>query len=248
MNPPVLAARGLTVRYGRVTAIEDVDVALAAGELVALVGRNGAGKSTLLRALAGLTPHEGTVTRQATACHHRRTELRGASEVRVAFVPQRATPRWDLPISVRQAVATGRLSPRRWWRRPAAADRRAIEAALLRMDLHSLADRPVGELSGGQAQRLLLARALAQEPDVLLLDEPCDGLDAASVSALLAALTELATGGIAVCCALHELHLARGLFDRAVVIDRAVLADGPAGQVLPVGAPLPVAAGRGAPT
>jgi ABC-type Mn2+/Zn2+ transport system ATPase subunit len=228
VNAPILEARGVTVRYGRRTAIESVDFALAAGDLVALVGRNGAGKSTLLRALAGLTGHDGTVVRTAPACHH-------PGEVRVAFVPQRAAPRWDLPISVRQAVTTGRLNPRRWWRRPDADDRCAVDTALTRLDLHALADRPVSALSGGQAQRLLLARALAQDPDVLLLDEPCDGLDTASVTALIAALTRLAGDGIAVCCALHEIPLARTAFHRAVAIDRVVLADGAAGQVLSAG-------------
>jgi ABC-type Mn2+/Zn2+ transport system ATPase subunit len=226
VSAPVLQAHGVTVRYGRFVAVEAVDVALASGDLVALVGRNGAGKSSLLRAMAGLTGYQGTVLRHADACHHRR------GEVRVAYVPQRAAPRWDLPISVRQAATTGRLDPRRWWRRPDSADRLVVQAALARLDLTALADRPVATLSGGQAQRLLLARALAQEPDVLLLDEPCDGLDAASVARLLAALRQLADDGIAVCCALHELHLARDTFDRAVVIDRVVLADGPAAQVL----------------
>jgi ABC-type Mn2+/Zn2+ transport system ATPase subunit len=226
VNPPILQARAVTVRYGRHTAVENVDLTLAAGDLVALVGRNGAGKSTLLRAVAGVTGYEGTVVRTAPACHHHR------GEVRVAFVPQRAAPRWDLPISVRQAVSTGRLDPRRWWRRPDAEDRRAVDAGLGRLDLHTLADRPVAALSGGQAQRLLLARALAQDPDVLLLDEPCDGLDTAAVTALIAAVTRLARDGIAVCCALHDLHLARTAFQRAVAIDRVVLADGPAGQVL----------------
>jgi manganese transport system ATP-binding protein len=147
VKPPVLEARGVTVRYGRLTAVENVDLVLAAGDLVALVGRNGAGKSTLLRALAGLTDHDGAVIRHASACHHQR------GVVRVAFVPQRATPRWDLPISVRQAVTTGRLDARRWWRRPDAADRHAVDAALARLDLYPLADRPVAALSGGQADR-----------------------------------------------------------------------------------------------
>ena len=232
MKPLLLATHGLTVRYGDVTAIEDVDLTLAAGESVALVGRNGVGKSTLLRALAGLVPHEGTVVWQPP--QHR--PLAGGqpqtSAVRVAFVPQRATPRWDLPISVRQAVETSRLSARRWWRRPDTADRDVIETAIAVMGLGALAQRPVGALSGGQAQRVLLARALAQEPDVLLLDEPFDGLDADSLDAVLAALIALAAADTAVCCALHDLPLARRVFERAVLLDGRVLADGPTDQIL----------------
>ncbi|GAA3513286.1 metal ABC transporter ATP-binding protein [Actinocatenispora rupis] len=216
----------MSVRYGPITALANVDFAVAAGELVALVGRNGAGKSSLLRALAGLVAYRGTVEHHPAACP------RDRGRVRVAYVAQRATPRWDLPVSVRQVVGTGRLDPRRWWRRPGAGDRQAVDAALRRVGVWSLADRPVQALSGGQAQRVLLARALAQEPDVLLLDEPCEGLDAASTGALVDALTALAADGVAVCCALHEIDLARGAFRRAVAVDRTVLADGPAGEVL----------------
>ncbi|MCW6004445.1 metal ABC transporter ATP-binding protein [Micromonospora sp. CPCC 205371] len=229
MSSAILRCQRLTVRYGPTVAVEAVDLALTAGEMVALVGRNGAGKSTLLRALAGLTGHEGTVVRDPRACQHPR------GEVRVAYVPQRATPRWDMPISVRRAVTAGRLPPGRRWRRAARTDGRVGGGALARLDLTELAARPVGALSGGQAQRLLLARALAQEPDVLLLDEPCDGLDVASVAALVGTLRQLADAGMAVCCAMHELRLARGACNRVIAIDRSVLADGPADQVLSPG-------------
>jgi ABC-type Mn2+/Zn2+ transport system ATPase subunit len=235
VKPLLLATHGLAVRYGDITAVEDVDLTLAAGESVALVGRNGVGKSTLLRALAGLVPHDGTIVRRPPERIPQARSESQPSEVRIAFVPQRAMPRWDLPISVWQAVATSRISRLRWWRRPDATDRDAIETAIARLGLGALAQRPVGALSGGQAQRVLLARALAQEPDLLLLDEPFDGLDADSLDAVLAALTDLAAADTAVCCALHDLPLARRVFGRAVLLDGRVLADGPADEILATG-------------
>ena len=122
---PIIRTRGLTVRYGGLVALESVDVSFAPGELVAVVGRNGARKSSLLRALAGVAAHNGDVVRDAA---------------RVAYVAQRSTARWDLPLSVRQVVATARLRPGRWWRRGTARDRGVVDEALERFDLGDLRD------------------------------------------------------------------------------------------------------------
>lgn len=223
----LISTREVCVTYGRVCAVERVDLDLMSGQLVALIGRNGAGKSSLLRALAGLSAHStGEVT------WHQPAARDGSTPLRVAYIPQRAAPRWDLPISVGQAVAAARISPRRWWRRLTEADARAVSAALAALDLLDLREQSVGTLSGGQAQRLLLARALAQDPDVLLLDEPFEGLDAATVGILVEALRLAGQRGVAVCAAMHQLHLARDHFDRVVAVDRTLLVDGPPSTVL----------------
>ena len=222
-----LEARGLTVHYGRRCAVSAVDLTLVAGEAVALVGLNGAGKSTLLRALADLQPAQGTVHVEAPHCHHR---PRGAP---VAYVPQRSTARWDLPMSVLDVVLTGRHQFRRRGRRYAASDTAAALAALDRLGAADLQRRPVAELSGGQAQRVLLARALTQEPDVLLLDEPLAGLDATACGALVDTVLELTAAGLSVLCALHELHVARAAFPRTIALAHGrVVGDGPSADVL----------------
>jgi len=211
-----LVTRGLSVHYGVHVALRNVDLAVGRGELLALVGRNGAGKSSLLSALAGVCPCHGTVDWSAAP---------------VAYVAQRATPRWEMPLEVRQVVATGCLRGRRWWQRPTPADQRRVAAALERLDLSGLARRPVRTLSGGQAQRVLLARALAQRPRVLLLDEPYGGLDEVSVDVLNTALTDLAATGVAVIAAVHELGVVRRTFQRVVALDGRVVADGSPAEV-----------------
>lgn len=221
MTPPdgvpgdayVLATRGLAVHYGQKIALHDVALNVMAGEMVALVGRNGAGKSSLLSALAGACRHHGDLD----------WRLR---DDEIAYVPQRAHPRWDMPLSVRQVVGSGRLRGRRWWRRPDALDRTAIVDALDRMGLTDLAAHPVQRLSGGQAQRVLLARALAQQPKALLLDEPYDGLDKTNVTGLNSQLTELSAEGVAVIAAVHELAVVRDTYPRVVALDGRVIADG----------------------
>lgn len=224
---PLIETRALTVTYGERQALKPTDLTVAAGESLAVVGHNGSGKSSLLRALAGLEPSAGgDVLLHAQACHHRRTR------VEIAYVPQRSQARWDLPFTVGDVVAAGR--PHRWWwQRPSRGDRDAVAASLAAVGLSNLAKRPVTELSGGQAQRVLLARALVQQPDIMILDEPLTGLDlttADTVMELLGAFTR--TGGTLM-CALHEIDVARTAFTKTVaLVQGTVVADGVTADVL----------------
>jgi len=214
------------VRYGHRAALHPTDLDIAVGQSVAIVGHNGSGKSSLLRALCGLEPAaRGEVILHAQACHHRR------SDVEIAYVPQRSDARWDLSFAVGDVVAAGRRRP--WWRRPGRADRAAVADALASVGLGDLAARPVTELSGGQAQRVLLARALIQRPDVMIMDEPFTGLDPSTVDTVVDLLTRLVDDGTSVCCALHELDIARAAFSRTVALaDGTVVADGDTETVL----------------
>ncbi|GAA3327559.1 metal ABC transporter ATP-binding protein [Paeniglutamicibacter sulfureus] len=225
MSTPILAARGLVVAYSGRTAVDRVDLNVRHAELVALVGPNGAGKSSLLAALAGLGPHTGSVLRCGCT---------GAQPTPgIAYVPQSPDLRTAFPLSAAQVVATGSLDARRWWRRPDAAQRAAAADAMERLDVADLAHRPFADLSGGQARRVLLARALAQGPKLLLLDEPHAGLDVEAATTLNTALAALAQAGTAVLASVHDLDLVRGAFTRTIVLDRRILADGPTSELLP---------------
>lgn len=223
---PVIETHALSVTYGKRRALHPTDIAFAAGDSVAIVGRNGSGKSSFLRALCGLEPAaRGDVTVHAAGCHHRKTD------VEIAYIPQRSGARWDLPFAVGDVVAAG--ARRAWWRRSSRADRHAVGEALTAVGLDDFATRPVTELSGGQAQRVLLARALMQQPDVLVMDEPFAGLDPITVDAVVQLVECLVGEGKSVCCALHELDIARLAFSRTVALsDGSVVADGATGEVL----------------
>jgi len=224
-DEPAVQATGVGVRYGSTVALEDVALTIDAGELVALVGPNGAGKSSLLRALLGLVAHDGQVVLHGHACGRQR-------RTNVAFVPQRQHVDLGFPITVGQLAATGRRPFVGLGRRARPADRHAVARALARVGLDGLERRPIGTLSGGQLQRAFLARALAQEADVLLLDEPLAGLDAAAGDALVSLLEELCAAGAAALVAVHDLALVRARFARVVALQRTVVGDGPPAGVL----------------
>jgi zinc transport system ATP-binding protein len=216
----VVRARGVRVDLGGGPILRDVDLAVAEGEVVALLGANGSGKSTLVRSLVGVVPLEsGTV------------ELLGhplGRDVpwhRIGYVPQRVSAGTGVPATAAEVVASGLLHGRRL--RPPRHARQRVREALDLLGLDHHADRPVQDLSGGQQQRVLIARALVRAPDVLLLDEPVAGVDLPSQQAFAATLAELAARGTTVLVVLHELGALAPLVRRAVVLRHgAVVHDG----------------------
>ena len=221
----VLVARSLAAGYGARGVLQGVDLTLEPGVLVALVGPNGAGKSTLLRALAGLIrPTAGAVTIDGTDVA---TLSRAALAARIAVVPQ--TFDTLFPFTVREIVALGRSARLGLFARPTATDAAAVARAIDVQDLGALVDRRLDALSGGERQRVVLAMALAQEADVLLLDEPTAHLDPAHQIATVRRAAELARSrGVIALAVLHDLNLA-ALADRVVVLD--------AGRIVGDGAP-----------
>jgi iron complex transport system ATP-binding protein len=206
-----------------------VSFALGAGELVALCGPNGAGKSTLLRLLLGLhQPSAGQVRLGGAPV---RTLSRREIARRAALLPQDAPA--DLPLTVREAVALGRLAHLDRFQPETRADADAVERALAATDVTALGDRPVAELSGGERHRAHLARALAQEAPLLLLDEPIAGFDLAHQLQTLDLLRAMADAGRGVLVALHDLGLAARRCDRMILLaDGIIRADAPPADVV----------------
>ena len=220
---PVLQARDVSFAYDSTPVVESVDLALAPGEFAALVGPNGSGKSTLLRLLLGLLrPGSGSVELFGSAPDTLR------DRARLGYVPQRSRLAPELPTTVREVVAGGRLARRSWWRRETDADREAVNHALGAVALSELAPRPVRELSGGQQQRALIARALVADPELLVLDEPVAGVDAESQRLFRDSLVHLVQQHrAAVLLVSHELGAVAADLDRVIVLKRSVQFDGP---------------------
>jgi zinc transport system ATP-binding protein len=214
LNPPVMAIAHVTVVLGERAVLRDVSIEVAAGEVVALLGANGSGKSTLVRALLGLIPlAEGEVRLFETP-------LAGFHDWRrVGYVPQRPGAATGVPATVREVVASGRLARRGFLRLSSAADRRAIADALETVDLADRERDRVSTLSGGQQQRVLIARALAGAPDLLVLDEPNAGVDAASQRAFAETVARLVARGTTLLIVLHEVGPLADLIGRVVVLD-----------------------------
>ncbi|WP_265523437.1 anchored repeat-type ABC transporter ATP-binding subunit [Oerskovia flava] len=216
----VLRVRDVAVELGGRLVLHDANLDVRAGELVGLIGPNGAGKTTLLRSILGLVRRRsGEVLVDGAAA-------RGAS-TSMGYVPQRHEFAWDFPISVEDAVMSGRVRRIGWLRRAGVADYRATREALDRVRMTHLRKRPVGELSGGQRQRVLVARALALGPGVLLLDEPFTGLDVPTQELLTDLFAELAReDGKAVLMTTHDLVAAMHACTRICLLNRTVVATG----------------------
>jgi len=226
MPPLVVEGAGVTVAYGARTALHDCDLALPGASITALVGPNGSGKSTLLSAIAGLVP----VTAGALTVLGHRPGRNGLS-ARVAYVLQSTPANESLPVTVREVVTMARFARRGLFGRLSAEDRLAVDRALDRLEIADLADRHLRELSGGQRQRVLVAQGLAQDADLLLLDEPVTGLDLASRDSILSVVEEVRDAGGAVIVATHDLGDAERA-DHVVLLSGRMIAAGAPADVI----------------
>lgn len=218
---------GLTVRYGSVTAVEEVDLLIRSGEVTGLVGMNGSGKSTLFKAIMGMVaPSAGGVLMDGS--DPARARRRGL----VGYVPQSEDVDWSFPVCVRDVVMMGRYGHQGLTRRPRRADHEAVAGALERVGLSDLAGRQIGQLSGGQRKRAFVARGLAQGASILLLDEPFAGVDKRSEATIVDLLRELAAAGCTVLVSSHDLHALPQLADSAILLRRRVLFHGDVADAL----------------
>ena len=231
-----LLATDLRFAYDAEPVVDSVSLRVRAGEFVALVGPNGSGKSTLLRLLLGLlVPRSGTV------------ELFGSAPAnlddpwRLGYVSQRPSLADGLTATVEEVVASGRLARRGWFRRAGAADRDEVTHALESVALRDHRHTPITELSGGQQQRAFIARALVTRPELLVLDEPVAGVDAASQRQFAESLTHMVKAhGAAVLLVSHELGAVADSLDRVVVMKRTIRFDGPPSELTGAGISLGV--------
>lgn len=208
--------------------LSDVSLTVAAGTILALIGPNGAGKSTALKAILGLLPSTGTVTVDGRECATLDPQVRARL---MAYVPQRS--QLATGLTVRNVVAQGRFAHQGVLARLAPADAAAIDAALARCAASAFAERPFSQLSIGEQQRVLLARALATQAPVLLLDEPTAALDVGQALAWLTLLRELATHGKTLLVAVHDLDQVARLADQVVLLDQGrIRATGSPAEVL----------------
>src|SRR5579859_7849606 len=225
---PAHAAAEISRTAVRRPGTSDITFAVGFGELVAIVGPNGSGKSTLLKALAGLLrPWAGAIAVLG--------QPPGRQPLRVAYLPQAEAVDWSFPVSVRDVVLMGRYRRAGWLRSTSGADAAAAEHALELVGIHDLAGRLIGELSGGQQRRAFVARALAQQPDLYLLDEPVTGVDPTTEDELMAILEAECRQGKTVLASTHDLAGVAEHFTRLISLNRTVVADGPAALVRDAG-------------
>jgi manganese/iron transport system ATP-binding protein len=224
LNQPILDVRQLNVHYNGRLALEDITFHLHQGERIAVVGPNGAGKSTLFKVVAGvLSPTSGEVSIFGS---------RPGRHVCIAYIPQRSQVDWNFPVNVADVVMMGRsakLGPLNW---PHKKDWEHVQHALETVELSNLATRQISQLSGGQQQRMFIARALAQEAELMLMDEPLTGLDTPSQESLLNLLDTLREQNVTVMVATHDLEQAAQHFDRMLLLNHRIVAFGSPDKVL----------------
>lgn len=217
----------VSVSYGEIRALERCSLALRVGAVTGLIGMNGSGKTTLFNTVMGaVKPRSGSVTVEGASAAVAR------AHGRIAYMPQSENVDWSFPVSVADVVMMGRYGHLGVLRRPRDNDRRVVAQALAKVGLSDLAGRQIGRLSGGQRKRAFIARAIAQEASLLLLDEPFAGVDSRSEATMVRLLRELAGQGSAVLVSTHDLRGLAQLADEAAVLRQRVLFHGPVDQAL----------------
>ena len=219
-----LEVKGVNVAYGGGRlALRNADLTLYPGSICGLIGLNGAGKSTLFKTIMGFLPvASGSVTVAGRPVRH--AQKSGL----IAYVPQSEDVDWNFPVSVQDVVSMGRFGHLGLLRRPSARDLNLVDESLERVGMTALRGRQIGELSGGQRKRAFLARALAQEGRIMLLDEPFSGVDAGTTQTIVTLLGELREQGHTVLISTHDLASVRSFCDTVVLLaDRTILATGP---------------------
>ncbi len=220
-----IEVENLTVSYGPKPALLDVSLSINRGLLVGVIGPNGSGKSTLIKAILGFVKRDvgsvkilGIPTEKAKGL--------------VAYVPQRGAVDWDFPIQVKEVAMMGRYGNIPWYREATEEDNRIVEEALDMVRMGEFRDRQIGQLSGGQQQRVFMARALAQGSEILLLDEPFAGVDAATERAILEVLERAKAAGRTLVVVHHDLGTAAEYFDRLILLKQRLYGYGTPSAVL----------------
>lgn len=224
---PGLSAKGVTVTYRNGhTALRDTSFELPTGTITALVGVNGSGKSTLFKALMGFVPAaKGEIQILGASVRD------ALSQNVVAYVPQSEEVDWDFPVLVEDVVMMGRYGHMGFLRRPSQADKEAVTSAIQRVGMTDFRHRQIGELSGGQKKRVFLARALAQNGQVILLDEPFTGVDVKTEDAIIDLLRDMRDEGRVILVSTHNLGSVPEFCDRTILIKGTVLAHGPTAEI-----------------
>lgn len=213
--PHRLEVENLSLGYGDKTVVDGLTFSVPHGARVAVVGPNGAGKSTLFKALVGLLPLRGgqVFIHGLPLGNHKDC---------VAYVPQREDVDWHFPVTVEDVVMMGRYDHQDWLKRITLRDHQTVSASLSQMGIANLAGQSIGDLSGGQQQRVFLARALAQEPHILLMDEPFTGVDLTTQDATLRLLDDLRPARVTAMIATHDLNLAADKFDLMLLLKSSI--------------------------
>jgi manganese/zinc/iron transport system ATP- binding protein len=219
-----LSIHDMTVAYHRKPVLWDVDLDVPPGKLVGIVGPNGAGKSTLIKAVMDLIPRTSGRVRIFGQPYRKQRD-------RVGYVPQRESVDWDFPVSALDVVTMGRYGRIGWFKPVLRRHRELARHALERVGIADLAHRQISQLSGGQQQRTFLARALVQEADLYLMDEPFAAVDAATEKAIVRLLQDLRSAGKTCLVVHHDLQTVPEYFDHLILLNMRVVAHGPTVEV-----------------